>query len=488
MSVLKNKPPFFTVLFLILIIFLLICFVGLGRSPLYDWDEGIYAQVSRETKILSPYWNGRPWFEKPPLVFWLTKASLAIFGENEFGARFFMPILGTTTLIFFYLLARERLGDKAALLGLTFFLVAPLFMARSQGLNTDMALLAGVVASLFFLTKLEKKLIKKEKINFTNCFYPALMISLAVLAKGLMGFLPGLIWFVYLFIYRRGRLFKDFKVWLRVGIITIVLVAPWHIYQTIRFGNEFWQVYLIEHIFRRAHQPIEYHFGGKLYYIKFLISEFSWWLIPAALGGFYWLFEQINSKKKDNNFVFFLVWGGVVLTLFTFSKTKLFWYILPLYPVLAVLWGYGWQKTFSFGKNYFLIPLIFILFWVFLNNYQAFIGQKEITPSAKNILAKEAKVICPPPLLFLVNQNERNAAEILPDELTLTSSFSYGGSPSVVFYYARPVNFFYQTAQFEKGLAEKSTSVCAMITNEDYQNLGLNHKIINQQKEWLLIK
>ena len=489
MTILKNKNLLFVAFFLILAVFLLTGFLGLGTDFLYDWDEGIYAQVSRETGFsLAPYWNDQPWFEKPPLVFWLTKLSFSLFGENEFGARFFMPILGAVSLTFLYFLVKERLGNKTALLTVVFFFLAPLFLARSRGLNTDGALLTGVIASLYFLTKLEKKLTNKEKICFWDYFYSALAMSLAVLAKGLMGFLPGLIWLFYLFIARKSFLFGTLKAWLTVALLTIILILPWHIYQSVRFGNDFWQVYFIEHIVRRANQPIEYHFGGKLYYIKFLISEFSYWLILPILGGFFWLFNQAKEKKVDDNFIFFSVWGGLVLGLFTFSKTKLFWYILPLYPVLAVLWGYGWRKLLSFGKNLFLIPIVFIFALSLVSGHRAIVNREEPKPSAKIALAQEARQSCPKPLLFLVDKNERAAANILPDELTLSSSFSYGGSPAVVFYYGGPVSFFYQINQFENRLSKKSASVCAMITQEDYQDFNLGHKIVNQQQEWLLIK
>ena len=41
----------------------------LGHKPLAEWDEGIYAEVSREMlggSWLAPHWNGQLWFEKPP--------------------------------------------------------------------------------------------------------------------------------------------------------------------------------------------------------------------------------------------------------------------------------------------------------------------------------------------------------------------------------------------------------------------------------------
>jgi len=48
---------------LVLVLFLLVSFFHLGRDWLYDWDEGIYAQVGQEIKLpfLAPFWNVLFW-------------------------------------------------------------------------------------------------------------------------------------------------------------------------------------------------------------------------------------------------------------------------------------------------------------------------------------------------------------------------------------------------------------------------------------------
>ncbi|MDD3679833.1 MAG: glycosyltransferase family 39 protein, partial [Candidatus Shapirobacteria bacterium] len=453
---LKRESSFLSILFLIVTVFLVVNFWDLGKSFLYDWDEGIYAQVARESR-LSPIlvWNQKPWFEKPPLVFWLTSLSFSLFKETELAARFFMPILGAVSLLLTYLLIKERVSERVAIISLLFFLIPSMFWARSQGLNTDISLLVGTVGGLFFLTRLEKKLGQKIAITVWDYFWPAFLVSFSVMSKGLIGFLPALVWLVYLIFVQRSLLKANFKNWLIVALLVAAIISPWHIYLTVRFGRQFWQVYFIEHIFRRAYQPIEYHFGGKLYYIKFLILEFGYWLLPVVIGGLLWLLNQIKKKKIDQSFAFFLIWGGLVFCLFTFSKTKLFWYILPIYPALAVCWGVFWDKFFYFKKR-FLIPVIFLaLFLVLIQKYLIIIRSDFSIPGPKIALAITAKNYCQPPLLFLVDKNERAAKDILPDQLTLSSSFSYGGSPSVVFYFADQVNFFYQPNQFQDQLLYK---------------------------------
>src|ERR1700721_671173 len=62
----------------------------LGHKPLTNWDEGIYAEISREMLSLGflvPHWNYQPWFEKPPLMLWITAAFFKMFGVTEFWAR-----------------------------------------------------------------------------------------------------------------------------------------------------------------------------------------------------------------------------------------------------------------------------------------------------------------------------------------------------------------------------------------------------------------
>ncbi|MGL4464061.1 MAG: ArnT family glycosyltransferase, partial [Planctomycetia bacterium] len=63
----------------------------LSTGALRHWDEAWYAQVTREMiERRDPwtlYWNGEPFFHKPPLFFWIQSAAVLVFGEGEFAAR-----------------------------------------------------------------------------------------------------------------------------------------------------------------------------------------------------------------------------------------------------------------------------------------------------------------------------------------------------------------------------------------------------------------
>ena len=63
----------------------------LGAGSLAAWDEAIYAQVSKEiaqgSDWLTLHWEYKPWFEKPPLLMWVTALFYRLFGISEFWAR-----------------------------------------------------------------------------------------------------------------------------------------------------------------------------------------------------------------------------------------------------------------------------------------------------------------------------------------------------------------------------------------------------------------
>ena len=64
---------------------------SLGAAPLFDVDEGAFAEASREM-LANHDWghttlNGADRFDKPILVYWLQAASMAVFGINEWAVR-----------------------------------------------------------------------------------------------------------------------------------------------------------------------------------------------------------------------------------------------------------------------------------------------------------------------------------------------------------------------------------------------------------------
>ena len=75
-----------------LILFVLFGFLwGIGNAPLFDEDEGFFAEGTREMAVrgdfISTFVNQEQRFDKPPLTNWLQYGTAEIFGWNEFSMR-----------------------------------------------------------------------------------------------------------------------------------------------------------------------------------------------------------------------------------------------------------------------------------------------------------------------------------------------------------------------------------------------------------------
>ena len=99
--------------FRFLIILAVLAFVPtLGIVHLFDWDEINFAESAREMMVTGDYFrvhvNFSPFWEKPPLFFWLQSGSMHLFGVNEFAARFPNAICGIVTVTVIYFLGKKE--------------------------------------------------------------------------------------------------------------------------------------------------------------------------------------------------------------------------------------------------------------------------------------------------------------------------------------------------------------------------------------------
>ena len=91
----------------------------LGALPLFDWDEANFAEASREMMATHNYLrvqiNFQPFWEKPPLFFWLQCASMKVLGVNEFAARLPNALCGVITLMLVFWVGRRVSGPRFGL-------------------------------------------------------------------------------------------------------------------------------------------------------------------------------------------------------------------------------------------------------------------------------------------------------------------------------------------------------------------------------------
>ena len=315
--------------------------VHLEMPGVIDYDEASYAEVAREMHVrgdmVVPYYNGQPYYEKPPLLYWAMVAGYQLFGVNEVGARFF-NVLGALGLILaVYLFTRGPLGKRTALLaalvlGSSFGFVIVVRMAL-----TDMLLTLWLFLSLGCLHRGYERGLAGE--GGTRWMLAAALFSgLAMLTKGLIGLvLPAGAAFFYLLSLRRLGLFFR-PIWLLPGLLIAVLVGgAWYLLLgfTHEDGFEFMRTLFVEHHVGRFQKPMQGHSGPFFYYLPVLALGLLPWtgfLLPAMTRA-----SRAGLPDEGRRYLRMLgIFAVMTLVFFSVAATKLPNYVTPLYPCLAI--------------------------------------------------------------------------------------------------------------------------------------------------------
>jgi 4-amino-4-deoxy-L-arabinose transferase-like glycosyltransferase len=329
-----NKPVYVALFFFGTVLLYLI---GNWSLPLIDRDEPRFAEASREMRqsgdFLVPRLNGEYRFDKPPLIYWCQVLAFDAFGENDFAARFpsavFAALAGVATWIFASRIFGPRVGIWS---GLIFATCLQVFI-HARAAVADMPLV------FFFLTATWadwEKLRNPKSAIWWWIFY--LSLGFGFLAKGPAALLP--VFFTPIqSIFNCSRFRFNFRSALLGGLVIGTVVGLWGIPALIATNGQYLQVGLGKHVLERSLQPMESHGGaGSAGYLLFLpfylvasfFSFFPWCLfLPACVR------RLLARREPDENYLLGPIL--VVLVVFTLSQTKLPHYVLPAYPMLAIL-------------------------------------------------------------------------------------------------------------------------------------------------------
>ena len=325
----------------ILALVTVIWFCGLlGMRPLSNPDEGRYTEIPREMAVtgdfVTPRLNGVKYFEKPPLVYWLSALTIRQFGMHEFTARLWGALFSVLGVLLTYATARTLYGRAAGIWSAVVLSTSLMYYIFSQIILLDMAVAVTISGSLFTFILAMREPRGRKRFGLFMAFYA--FMALATLSKGLIGIaLPGAVIFLWVLLLNRWRALWPF--YPIVGtIVLLAIAAPWHVYAA-RANPDFLNFYFYhEHWLRfttRVHGRYE-----------------PWWFfLPLLLvGSFPWVFftghalrESLaggwRTRRENSEAWFFLIWVVFIVAFFSKSQSKLIPYILPVFPALAVLIG-----------------------------------------------------------------------------------------------------------------------------------------------------
>ncbi len=367
-------------LFLIVCFSAVILFTNLGGPKLWDRDEprkaGTAAEMLQRCDWVTPYFNDELRRHKPVLLYWFIMSAYAVFGVNEFSARFWSAALAVGTALCTYQLGRCLFNARVGLWAAIILSSTLMFDVAGRAATPDSVLVFFTTAAVTVYATGTFRYGKMEQLFPTQYRYVVAMyalMGLAVLAKGPVGLvLPTAVIGMLMLIRRlperpfppttpvwKKRFFsclRPFAPWhflktcWAMRPVTAILVAatiavPWYAWVGYRTDGEFLRVFFWEHNLSRATSPMEGHDGGIAFYpIAILCGFFPWSVFagPVLLG----LIARVRRRDPwSPGYTLAACWVGVYVVAFTLAQTKLPSYVTPCYPGLALLTGafiYHW--------------------------------------------------------------------------------------------------------------------------------------------------
>jgi 4-amino-4-deoxy-L-arabinose transferase-like glycosyltransferase len=326
----KQSNLYLTIIILSGIIFFI---PFLGRVHLFDWDEINFAESAREMIVTGNYHrvqiNFQPFWEKPPLFFWLQVGAMKMFGINEFAARLPNAIFGIITLITFFLIGKKYKSSRFGFIWAISYLGSFLPHLYFKSGIIDPVFNYFIFLSIYFMY-----LDISEEIFKNKYVYPSLaglFIGLATLTKGPVGLLVFLISFFVYFLFTRFKNFPNIKKILLFVFFFTLICLLWFGEEIINNGFWFLKEFLAYQVDLFLH-PVASH--GEPFYYHFVVVFIG--CFPISIIGLPVLFGKKTEAKKDFlRLMKILFW--TVMILFSITTTKIVHYSSLTYMPLAFM-------------------------------------------------------------------------------------------------------------------------------------------------------
>lgn len=328
-------------------------FNGIDRLFPLDKTEALQLalthSMARTGDWVTPAIDGLPYFDKPPLPYWIGALLLREAPEKLWLPRLGAAIAGCLGLAATVILVRFGSGPDQpqrlqvrALTAAAILALTPAYFAFARTAVHDIYLTASITATLtifFVLSQARSTSIKQQLIGGG---FMGLSLGVGILAKGFLSVgLPIATALVFLAVAgptARKPFTGAFFSALLLGLGLVAL--PWHLAAWKAQGNTFLNNYLIRTHFSRFATELDHHEGPWFFYLLIYPALTAPWCLPAVaeliqadcLNPKHW------RRRAESNplLLFCTIWILTTLVLLSLASTKLPHYILSTLPPTAI--------------------------------------------------------------------------------------------------------------------------------------------------------
>lgn len=311
----------------------------LGSVHLFDWDEINFAESAREMIVTGNFSrvqiDFQPFWEKPPLFFWMQAGCMKIFGINELAARLPNAVFGIISLLTFYFIGKKLKDEKFGFIWALAYMGSFLPHLYFKTGIIDPVFNYFIFITLFFIFKVIHE--PRDRISLLYAMLGGISIGLATLTKGPVGFLIVSISVLVYWISIRFKKITNLRNVIVFGISFILLSCLWFGPEMIKNGSWFVSEF-IKYQVNLFLTPVAGH-GGPIYYHFVIVFLGCFPISVVAL-------PLIFGKKTENpdSSTHFLKWMvilfWVIMILFTIVKTKIVHYSSLTYFPLSFIAAY----------------------------------------------------------------------------------------------------------------------------------------------------
>lgn len=344
---------------------------------LYLWDEQFHALVGKNLAKnpfhpilidLKPEWltnktwaDRHTWLHKQPLFLYQIALSVKLLGNTAFAVRFPSVLLHVAGVLALYdmgkILWNQKVGFLAATLFLFSFYPLGLISGRIGTDHNDSVFMIYVLLSFWAYFRFTANPTKKW------AHWIGVFVGLAILTKWLVGLLVFAPWgiFALMDLWKKDK--SQLLFLMRALVVAVLVFMPWQIYIHAYFPKE--AAYEMHYNTRHLFEAIEGHSGDWTFHFNNLWFTF---FSPKILIFLLCLSLAWVIYRKKANPLYLALWIGTVLLFlfFTWSKTKMYSFIIPSYPLVLLIISYGIVQTVDIIRQNWLRPFAFCLIGLFM--------------------------------------------------------------------------------------------------------------------------